>query len=290
MGTYNLNELLAALLKKDRIFICGPSDGKTSLRVYAYGGALCQLPMNPKSDMELLSSDYLKNYLPEKPFLFTALQKLSGNDEKMDFLLGNLDDLLFCMNRKFTSTKGTEKERSQQTAIAWAHTDFDQHSGTVVCDYEFALPQAMSQANFDLVTFSLSEKVFTLVEYKCNAKACGGENGLAKHAKDMLECMNDPTTKWCKEQLLDRLRCMCKYGLLQHCPTGLEHLRPEDTELRTAFLFTSGVGLGDPEKAAELCEYYIRKDIRDTFFYCFGESPDKADLSKMVRWNKFKGD
>ena len=63
----------------------------------------------------------------------------------------------------------------------------------------------------------------------------------------------------------------------------------EDMKLRAAFLFTSGVGLEDPEKAVELCAYHIRKDIRDTFFYCFEEIPDKADLSKMVVGTNSRG-
>lgn len=283
MGTYNLKELLAALLKKDRIFICGPNDKETRLRVYAYGGLLCQLPVAPESDMDLLSPDYLKNYLSEKPSLFAALQKLSGNDEKMDFLLDNLDDLMLCTNRRFTSTKGTEKERNQQTTISRAHTDFSRHRGTVVCDFQFGVPEAIVQAEFDLVTFSPSEKVFTLVEYKCNARACQGENGLAKHAADMLNCM-DQASDWCKQELLRRLDYMRDYGLLQHWPEELEHLTPD---LRAAFLFTPGEGLRDREKAAALCEKHIPADKRKKFLYCFADSPESVDLSDMQSWETF---
>lgn len=301
METRDIVDLLKKKTKKDpekyNLFICGPdykdSGEHTRLRVYAYGGLLCKLPTDT-ADMELLDPNYLTNHLPEKPSLHRDLQKLNGNDERRDFLLDNLDDLLLCLKRKFTTTEGKEKERSKQTAISLSHTSFDRHGATVVCDFEFALPQDMSQGNFDLVTFSPREKVFTLVEYKCNARACGGKNGLAKHAKDMMGCMNNPTVRdWCKKELLRRLGYMCKYDLLKNCPDELKcvspDLRPEALKLRAAFLFTPGEGLKCCHDAVELCRMYIPEKDLDKFLYCFAERPVDVGLSHMKNWEAFSG-
>lgn len=295
MEAYDITNLLKELKEDPHIFICGPSYGntkkspKTKLRVYAHGGVLCELPTTQRAAITLCHENYFK----DEPSLRDNFNKLQNKEAAEKFLRDHRDKLVDIMEKRFTSKGKNPEERSQQTAIARAHTDFNQNGGTVVCDFESSLPKSMGQPNIDLVTFSMDKTgggVFTLVEYKCNARACKAEkNGLKKHATDMQKCLNDPATSaWYKEELLRRLGYMCRYGLLQHTP-AVEHLRPEDVDLRAGFLFTSGVGLEGPEKAVELCEYHIWEDIRGMFLYCFAASPDKADLSKMVRWNKFKG-
>lgn len=317
MGTYDVNPLLDTLKEKDNeerekhnIFICGPSYRESRLRVYAYGGVLCKLPAKAKtgkqSEIELLSSDYQK-YFPENPSLFVSMQGLKDNEAKYAFLGKHLNDLLSSMENWSKSGTNEDKERSQQTTISRAHTDFDQHDGTVVCDFQFAVPREYGYEGkklpiFDLVTFSMNQKtgggVFTLVEYKCNAKACEGEegeSGLKDHAADMLNCMNKPAASdWCKRELLRRLGYMRDYGLLQHWPKelDLEHLSSRNIELQAGFLFTPGAGLKNCYDAAELCKKHIPKDIRDDsrFFYCFAGSPETVVLSDMKSWKEFRGD
>lgn len=201
------------------------------------------------------------------------------------------------MGKRFTSKGKNPEELNQQTAIARAHTDFNQHGGTVVCDFESSLPKSMGQPNFDLVTFSMDKTgggVFTLVEYKCNEAACKHpKHGLKKHANDMWECVKkgSKANDWYKEELLRRLRFMHKYGLLRNCPDGLDHLCSKNVELRAAFLFTPGP-LGDElrrqEDAAALCEKYIEADP-GKFSYCFADSPENVDLSDMKNWKEFRG-
>ena len=82
---------------------------------------------------------------------------------------------------------------------------------------------------------------------------------------------------------------MRDYGLLQDCPEELDRLSPEDVDLRAGFLFTSGKGLKDPERAAELCREYIPEKDLDKFLYCFAESPVDVDLSHMKNWEAFSG-
>lgn len=297
MEAYDITNLLRELKEDPHIFICGPSYGntkktpKTKLRVYAHGGVLCELPTTQRAAITLCHENYFK----DEPSLRDSFNGLQNKEATEKFLRDHRDKLVDIMGKRFTSKGKSPEERNQQTIIARAHTDFSQNGGTVVCDFESSLPKSMGQPNFDLVTFSMDKTaggVFTLLEYKCSARACKAKkSGLKKHADDMLRCMTDSTASdWCKRELLRRLGYMCRYGLLRNCPDGLDHLRPENVELRAGFLFTSGVGLEGPEKAVELCEYHIRKDILGTFFYCFVKSPDeKAGLSQMVRWNEFKG-
>ena len=269
--------------------ICGPKYDDRHLRVYAHGGLLCEIPTESQAKIVLLDNNYLKNFLPENPSLFAAAQGLFDNEEKELFLRDHLEDLLLCFNRKFSSQWGENVERNQQTVISRAYTSFLQHNGTVVCDFQSSIPTAwlsdgMSRPTFDMVIFSPNENTFTLVELKCTASSCGGENGLKKHADDMLRCVSNDSYR---EELLRRLGYMCEYGLLQNCPTGLEHLRPEELNLQVAFLFTSGKGLESCEKAAALCKEYIPEEDLDKFRYCFAGSPRAVDLSHMESWNTF---
>lgn len=314
MGTYNINPLLDTLKEKDteerekhNIFICGPSYGKSRLRVYAYGGVLCKLPTKAKtgeeSEIELLSPDYQKHLL-ENPSLFASMQSLKDNEAKDAFLRKHLNDLLSSMENWSKSGTNEDKERSQQTIIARRHTDFDQykHNGTVVCDFQSSLPEKwlppdMKRPTFDVVTFFMDKNepgIFTLVEYKCSEAACrDSKHGLEKHAKDMWRCMKKLSAENSaayKKELLRRLHCMCEYGLLQNCPDELEHLRPEDTKLQAAFLFTpgpSGGGLQSREDAAALCRAYIPEAYLDEFSYCYAERPQAVDLSDMQSWKAF---
>lgn len=300
MEAYDIKELLKMFSDKPETFVCGPSYGdtnkspKTKLRIYAYGGVLCELPTAPRTEIKLLAP----KYLPKDSPLLTTLRRLRGNEQKKQFLQDHLDDLLSVMGDRFTSKSGVCEERGQQTDISRAHTSFLQHDGTVVCDFESSLPKSMGQPNFDMVTFSMEKPgcgVFTLVEYKCNADACKDEkSGLKRHAADMLRSMNNPAASdWCKTELLRRLGYMCKYDLLKNCPDMLKcvspDLRPENLELRAAFLFTRGNGLESRHDAAELCRTYISEKDLDKFLCCFAESPEAVDLSHMKNWEAFSG-
>lgn len=310
MEAYDIINLLKEKTKEDHgehnLFICGPSygdsnqkDPKNKLRVYAYGGLLCELPTDhtdPHGEITLLTEDHLT----KNPSLLEKLQKVKeqrlGGKAKEDFLREHLEALLTSMQDWAKSGTDEDIERSQQTIISRTHTDFDKHNGTVVCDFEFAVPRKYGREGkkrpiFDLVTFSKSETggVFTLVEYKCNENAC---TNLGKHSDDMLHCMTDSrASDWCKRELLRRLEdYMHTYKLLQHWPQELEHLPPENVDLQAAFLFTHGKGLRDQEKAAALCEKHIAEDKRKKFLYCFANSPESVDLSQMESWSEFKGD
>ncbi|MCI8849658.1 MAG: hypothetical protein HFF86_10365 [Oscillibacter sp.] len=293
MEKYDIASLLKALNVKQDIFICGPSySKKTTLRVYAYCGILCGLPTNPQGKISLPDEQYLPSNSPLRA-VFNGLQ---SNEEREEFLQKHLDELLLFMEKRSFAVSGDCDERSQQTTISRGHTDFQRHNGTVVCDFQSSIPTAwlpagMSRPAFDMVTFSMDETghgFFTLVELKCNESSCTGDRGLEKHAKDMLACVQSPSTShFYKKELLRRLGYMCEYGLLQNCPTGLEHLRPEELNLQAAFLFTSGKGLESCEKAAALCKEYIPEEDLDKFRYCFAGSPQAVDLSHMESWNTF---
>lgn len=296
MGTYDITNLLKELKEDPYVFICGPSYGntkktpKTKLRVYAHGGVLCELPTTQRAAITLCHENYFKDELS----LRGSFNGLQNKEAAEKFLRDHRDKLVEIMGKRFTSKGKSPEERNQQTIIARAHTDFSQHDGTVVCDFESSLPKSMGQPNFDLVTFSMDKTdsgVFTLVEYKCNADACKNEkSGLKKHAEDMLNCINDSTSNhWCKKEVLRRLGYMCRYGLLRNCPEGLDHLRPEDVDLRAGFLFTSGDGLKSRYDAVELCRTYIPEEDLDKFLYCFAESPVDVDLSHMKNWEAFFG-
>lgn len=286
MGKYDIASLLKALNVKQDIFICGPSySKKTTLRVYAHCGILCGLPTHPQGKISLPD----KQYLPSNSPLLAVFNGLQSNKEREEFLQKHLDELLLFMEKRSIAVSGDCDERSQQTAISRGHTDFQRHNGTVVCDFQSSIPTAllpagMSRPAFDMVTFSPNENTFTLVELKCTASSCGGENGLKKHAVDMLRCVSNDSYR---KELLRRLGYMCEYGLLQNCPAGLEHPRPEKPNLQAAFLFTSGKGLESCEKAAALCKEYIPEEDLDKFRYCFAGSPQAVDLSHMKSWNTF---
>lgn len=313
MEANSRESLTKELMKKPYIFICGPSRGSTNdppetkLRVYAHGGLLCKLPTTKRAAIDLCDENYFK----DEPTLLDSFKGLRSGETKEKFLLEHLDKLVEIMKGHFTAKNKSPEERNQQTTIARRHTDFHEHEGTVVCDFQFAVPEKYGPGGekrpaFDLVTFSMDEPghgVFTLVEYKCNAEACKseegkkGESGLKEHAEDMLHCTTDPKASvWCKEELLRRLKdYMSKYGLLENCPEELEHLTHEDVDLKAGFLFTPGP-CGDELRtrhdAAALCEEYIREDIRKDsgFFFCFADSPKDVNLSQMKSWTEFKGD
>lgn len=311
MGIYDINPLLDMLKEKAKekpekynIFICGPSYGDSSkkpnnkLRVYAYGGVLCELPTDRTGSNGKITPP-AKKYSP----LLENLNGLRGNGEREKFLEANLDCLMDAMEHRFTSTKDkSPEERNQQTIIARTHTDFSQHDGTVVCDFQFAVPREYGCEGkklpiFDLVTFSMNKKtgggVFTLVEYKCSAKACEGEegeSGLRDHAADMLNCMKKPAASdWCKKELLRRLGYMRDYGLLQHWPKELEleHLSSGNIKLQAAFLFTPGDRLQSQEDAAALCSEYIPEADLGEFSYCFAKGLESVNLSDMRFWKTF---
>lgn len=311
MEANGVKSLLEELMGNPYVFICGPRRGdtkkppETKLRVYAHGGVLCELPTTQRAAITLCHENYFK----DEPFLRDSFNGLQSKEAAEKFLRDYRDMLVDIMGKRFTSKDKSPEERSQQTIIARAHTDFSRHDGTVVCDFQFAVPgeygcEGKKLPIFDLVTFSMDKKtgggVFTLVEYKCNAKACEGEegeSGLKDHAADMQKCLNDSAASaWGKEELLRRLDYMCRYGLLRNCPDGLDHLRPENVELRAAFLFTPGKGLQSQKDAAALCEKYIPRNIRSEveFSYCFAKSPESVNLSqkqmKEMSLEKFKGD
>lgn len=298
MEAYDITNLLKELKEDPHIFICGPSYGntkkspKTKLRVYAHGGVLCELPTTQRAAITLCHQNYFK----DEPSLRDSFNGLQNKEATEKLLRGHRDKLVDIMGKRFTSKDKSPEERNQQTIIARTHTDFSQHDGTVVCDFQFAVPgkygrEDKKQPIFDLVTFSKSETggVFTLVEYKCSENAC---TNLGKHADDMLHCITDPTASdWCKRELLRRLKgYMHKYNLLQHWPQEVGHLTPENVDLQAAFLFTHGEGLRDREKAAALCEKHIPADKRKEFLYCFANNPESVDLSQMESWTEFKGD
>lgn len=296
MEAYNITNLLKELMEDPHIFICGPSYGntkkppKTKLRVYAHGGVLCELPTTQRAAITLCH----KNYFKDEPSLRDSFNGLQNKEATEKFLWDHRDKLVDIMGKRFTSKGKSPEERNQQTIIARAYTDFSQNGGTVVCDFESSLPKSMGQPNFDLVTFSMDKTdggVYTLVEYKCSARACKAEkSGLKKHADDMLHCMTDSTASdWYKRELLRRLGYMCRYGLLRNYPDGLDHLSPENVELRAGFLFTSGDGLKSRHDAVELCRTYIPEKDLDKFLYCFAERPVDVGLSHMKNWEAFSG-
>lgn len=296
METYNIIPLLKGLNERPNIFICGPSySERTKLRVYAHGGFLCGLPTHPQGKISLPD----KQYLPSNSPLRAVFNGLQSNEEREEFLQKHLDELLLFMEKRSIAVSGDCDERSQQTAISRGHTDFQRHNGTVVCDFQSSIPtvrlsDGMSRPNFDMVTFSMDETghgFFTLVELKCNGASCTGDRGLEKHAKDMLACVQSPSTsRFYKKELLRRLGYMHKYGLLQNGSAELEHLSSQHLEhisLRAAFLFTFGAGLESRGNVVSLCKNFIPYNSLNDFFYCYTENSQAVDLSRMESWNTF---
>jgi len=298
MERYDISLLLEALKAEKNIFICGPSYyNHKKLRVYAYGGILCELPTSERSKIALPDS----RYAGDNCVLAASLTSLkdAGNEARAKFLLEHLDDLLSAMKNRFTSKSKESEERRQQTLIARAHTDFHQHGGTVVCDFQSSLPRVWRQSGvgrpaFDLISFSIDQAkrgIFTLIELKCSASACSGGSGLKAHAEDMYNCVKINPREY-KEELLRRLDYMKRCCLLQNPPAELNAIlqQPENTVLRSAFLFTSGKGLKSREDATAQCKKYIleSKEIkRDGFLYQFAEVPETVDLSSLERWETF---
>lgn len=118
MGTYDVNSLLDMLKEKAKekpekynIFICGPSYGNSNkkpnnkLRIYAYGGVLCELPTDRTGSNGKITPP-AKKYSPQ----LENLNGLGGNEEREKFLEANLDGLMDAMEHRaaflFTSGDG----------------------------------------------------------------------------------------------------------------------------------------------------------------------------------------
>lgn len=66
-----LNKLIQVLKEQDSVFICGPSYGKTHLRIYACGGRLLKIPTGATARITSFDIEYLK-YAKDSPALLSA--------------------------------------------------------------------------------------------------------------------------------------------------------------------------------------------------------------------------
>lgn len=114
MGTYDVNSLLDMLKEKAKekpekynIFICGPSYGNSNkkpnnkLRIYAYGGVLCELPTDRTGSNGKITPP-AKKYSPQ----LENLNGLGGNEEREKFLEANLDGLMDAMEHRAACSAG----------------------------------------------------------------------------------------------------------------------------------------------------------------------------------------
>lgn len=292
-------KLLEEFQKRGDIFICGPSYKDAKLRAYAYGGLLCKIP-TVGGTLSLPSSNYSrwasKNVCPE-------LEKVLGEnersgEERVHMLLDHLDSVLEAMRNRFSKASGKARERGIQNIIACSHTSFAGPDHTVICDWENSVAGKYYShiddqggekvPHFDMIAFSSNsgQGVFSIIELKCNQRACSGSSGLATHAHDMVNC--ERLGDWYKEYLMCRLQNMLQYQLLTDIPNHLDSIlqHHEHIELRKCFLFVPVDGMMTHSRAAELCQTYIPDMLHD-FFFCYAEKPNAVDLSCMKSWNTF---
>lgn len=292
-------KLLKELKKRDDIFICGSSYKDTKLRAYAYGGLLCKIP-TAGGNLSMPSPNYCRWASEETR---SELERVLGKNEKqgeerVQLLLDHLKNILEAMQSRFSKASGKAKERGIQNIIACSHTSFAGPDHTVICDWENSIPgkyythadeQGKEKApHFDMIAFSSDggQGVFSIIELKCNQRACSGSSGLAVHAQDMVNC--ERLGDWYKEYLMGRLQNMLQYQLLTDVPDHLDGIlqHPERIELRKCFLFVSVDGLMSRGKISKLCQ---KLDIAHDFFYCFAESLEAVDLlhTHMESWETF---
>lgn len=223
------SQLLNTMTANENVFVCGPQyDDKGHLRVYAYGGLLCKIPVNKQCDILMPNINYIKyaeeyRSQMEKSFDVSLQYKKEKGEKKeyyawnsgapnrnrkIELLSGdNLNMLLYAMKKRFSSTDNKSsankdiKERQQQTSIARKHINTNNNT-TVICDFESSIPKEWyatvnsddkKNPRFDLVTLEMIDREkarMTIVEYKCNVQACMNKSGLKVHASDMKSCMN----------------------------------------------------------------------------------------------------
>ena len=81
--TKRLQALLKTLTEQEGVFICGPSDKKTHLRVYAYGGKLLEIPVEADDCIIPFDIEYLK-YVKDNPaHLAAVLSVLKTVDDRI---------------------------------------------------------------------------------------------------------------------------------------------------------------------------------------------------------------
>lgn len=291
MGKY-YETLLTELKKRENIFICGPRYNQTKLRAYACGGLLCEIP-TARGELSMPSANYCK-YAPELETVLGKNGTAKKGEERVQLLLDNLDSILKAMDNRFSNASGECKERKIQNIIACSHTSFAGPDHTVICDWENSIPEKdyaradtqrrEKKPNFDMIAFSADggKGVFSIIELKCNKKACLSEkSGLKVHAEDMLVC--EQLGDWYKKYLMCRLQNMIDYQLLEDIPDNLADIlqNPERIGLRKCFLFTQGEGLASRGIAAKLCQDCIPEYMQHKFSYMFAEEPENTDFSHM---------
>ncbi len=318
---------LHKLLENENIFVCGPQfDDNENVRVYAYGGLLCKMPVVATNSIIFPNINYIKYAKDdtaklEKSFdvsLVSSKKTTEGKttvvynykwnikcpDDKRKFELlqgDNLNMLLNAMKNKFKTESNGAKERTVQTLISRNHMDLS-NSAAVICDFESSIPNKQLDANnsgsakFDLVALDFIDNDpkrprLTIVELKCNKSACTNESGLKKHSIDMRACLSKKEyyiNEICRrlDVLISADPCIIK-GLPHEFTEKLHSSNPSaGIELRAGFLFTAGEGLSTKAGSVKLCKEYI-DGSPDSFVYQFADTPEDVDLGKMETWQQF---
>lgn len=285
-----LYELVQELNQNEDIFICGPSYGSHKLRVYAYGGLLCQIPTPDYPNEEIILPDlqyvkYVKNadaqqrliqafdlrlekvkrpgqskYLDKYVYQKTAPK---GNSTKCQLLKDNLPELLQAMRDRSERGKNGENqvtERMNQNRICRAHRDFHTHNGVVVCDFESAIPRKLYQEGMKRLGLPEPVKSFPacdLLTFSCSGgKFC---LSLIELKCNRSACQDKPRKKGSSSGLGAHARDMNGYRVLKEI-YGKEILR------RFHVMLSCGYGLLDhiPEGLCAEVEQAINSPERVT--------------------------
>ena len=305
----------------------GASNNNRQIRVYAYGGFLCGIPLmsgshtiDTNGTITLMSKDYIK-YLDQGASGYEKIAEKLGStpsinsisfQDRIEFLVDHFSALIAGAAKRFSSDRNKLRERNIQSAIAHFH-QFGEHSSALVFDLETAvtkeqmrtayrevyqeeLPEERAISKPDYCVFlpdANGHPEFRLVELKCSTDACNGTSGLKKHAEDMTACLQSKTVSpQLKKLLSTRFSVVWK---VLHPDRPLPKL--DDVRLTAGFLFTDSGDLKRRDCCIKLCKEYIPKP--QDFTYLYGHCPQLpeganasatpvVDLARMVSWEEFQ--
>lgn len=304
-----LQRFWEAVRQNPHVCIAGPSGASNDnrqIRVYAYGGFLCGLPIAPtaagtfeielKRKITLMSKNYI-DYLDQNASDYTEICEIlnstsSANKiafgEGITFLADHFPTLIAGVEKRFSGTgkDAKQRERNTQSAVAHAH-QFGESSAAIIFDLETTVPRERVDAAYqEIYHVGLTEgqsvakpdycvflpdvhghPEFRLVELKCSRAACQGSSGLEKHARDMTVCLrSEALSTWLKELLSERFSVVWQ---TLYADRPLPDL--DGVHLTAGILFTDEDDLENRDRCVQLCKDHI-SNLQD-FTYLYGQCP-----------------
>ena len=278
--------------EKREIIVLAPSLGSPKkMRVYAYGGQIGAIPINPYKEASLMNKNYL-DYLPKDSKKWETLKEILDSSKTQVFqtLLSDkyLDLAMEACKSRFTNKRGDFEERVIETRLMkkyLGNTDY-----WIPFDIEFSFPhdwmdEGNERGTSDIILYNKKDNIFYLIELKYNNKHCTRKSGLLDHYNKVMKIIKESRDKLVDEFYI-KLECLCKYQIInsEAWKEALGSPNKEKVTLKFGYFFIGG--------NVEKYKRYVEKELGGTDKNCsFLYSPDiDSDILKncqMLSYDEF---